>query len=204
MVEEFALQPIEVVLAVEIGDAHAVACIEWMAGPDAYHETLVVEAARMKALVDVIGLTVDRDIELSLGEALLQLQVRAILDDQPNLRMTVAEGLQERHEATRADGAHHAELQVDVLELGEAPGPLLRRVGLDQDLGKMRAHHLAEPREVRIVALAAKKGTAQLVLEALDGARQRRLRYVAGLRRPREVQRLADGQKVADLMHLHG
>ena len=158
----------------------------------------------MEALVDFLGLAVDRDVELALRQALLQLAVRAVLHDQPDLGMALAEGLQEGHEAARADGAHHAELQLDVVELGEALGALLGGVGLDQHLREMRAHHLAQTGQVGVVALAAEQRAAQLVLEPLDGAGQRRLRDVAGLGRAREVQRLADGQEIADLMHFHG
>ena len=45
--------------------------------------------------------------------------------------------------------------------------------------------------------------SAQLFLERLDGAGKRRLRDVACLRRPCEVQALAHRQEIADLMHLH-
>ena len=130
--------------------------------------------------------------------------MRAVLHDQPHLGMALAEGLQERHEAAWADGAHHAELQLDIVELGEAFGALLGGVGLDQHLREMRAHHLAQPRQVGVVALAAEQRAAQLILQPLDGTGQRRLRHVAGLGRAREVQRLADGQEVTDLVHLHG
>jgi hypothetical protein len=37
----------------------------------------------------------------------------------------------------------------------------------------MRAHHLAQAGEMGVVAFAAEQGAAQLVLETLDGARQR-------------------------------
>ncbi len=69
---------------------------------------------------------------------------------------------------------------------------------------EVRAHHLAQAGEVGVVALAAEQRTAQLVLEPLDGAGQRRLRDIAGFGRAREVERLADGQKITDLMHFHG
>ena len=77
-------------------------------------------------------------------------------------------------------------------------------VGLDQHLREMRAHHLAQARQVRVVALAAEQRAAQLIFQPLDGTGQRRLRHVAGLGRAREVQRLADGQEVTDLVHFHG
>src|SRR5262249_6501248 len=118
--------------------------------------------------------------------------------------MALAEGLQEGYEAARPDGAHHAELELDIVKLGEALGALLRGIGLDQHLGEVRAHHLAQARQMGVVALAAEQRPAQFVLQPLDGARQRGLRDIAGLGRPREVQGLADGQEIPDLMHFHG
>ena len=188
----------------QVAHPHGVLLVEGMARPDADHEALVVETAGMEALVDLFGLAVDRDIELALRQSLLELAVGAVLHDQPHPGMALAEGLQERHEAARPDGAHHAELQLDIVELGEAFGALLGGVGLDQHLRQMRTHHLAEAGQMRVVALAAEQRPAQLVLEALDGAGQRRLGDVAGLRRAREVQGLADREEVADLMHFHG
>lgn len=68
----------------------------------------------------------------------------------------------------------------------------------------MGAHHLAEPGQVRVVALAAEQRATQFVFQALDRAGERRLRDIAGLGRAREVQRLAHREEVADLMHFHG
>ena len=48
-----------------------------------------------------------------------------------------------------------------------------------------------------------KQGTAELLLEQLDGPRQRRLRNIAPLRRSGEIQFLGDREEVADLMHFH-
>jgi hypothetical protein len=149
-------------------------------------------------------MAVNRDVELALGQALLQGDVGAVLHHQLHLGMALSERLQERYESARPDSAHHAELEFDVIELGKALGALLGGIGLDQHLGEVRAHHVAQAGEVRVVALAAEQRPAQLVLQALDGAGERRLRDVAGLGRAREVQRLADGQEVADLMHFHG
>ena len=118
--------------------------------------------------------------------------------------MAFAEALQERHEAVRPDGANHAELELDILQAAEAFGALLGSLGLDQHLAQMRPHHLAQPGQVAVVALAAKQRAAQFVLQRLDGTRQRRLRDVARLGRAREVQGLANREEVADLMHFHG
>jgi hypothetical protein len=51
--------------------------------------------------------------------------------------------------------------------------------------------------------LAPDEETAQLILELLNGMRQRRLAHPATLRRLREVQRFAQRHKIPDLMQLH-
>ena len=54
---------------------------------------------------------------------------------------------------------------------------------------QMRHHRPAERGELGQAALAVKQGPAQLLLQALDSAGQRRLGDVAGLCSPGEVQR---------------
>ena len=51
--------------------------------------------------------------------------------------------------------------------------------------------------------LAPEQVAAELLLQQLDGPRQRGLGDVAGLGGAREVQRARQGEEVADLMHLH-
>src|SRR5215470_5446846 len=67
----------------------------------------------------------------------------------------------------------------------------------------MRFDEPAKIREMRELALAAQQQPAELILELLDCARQGRLRHIAELCRPREVQRVRYRQEVADLMHFH-
>ena len=50
----------------------------------------------------------------------------------------------------------------------------------------------------------ASAGTAEFMLELLDGARQGRLADVALLRRPREVQGPGKRDEIAHLLHFHG
>ena len=66
-----------------------------------------------------------------------------------------------------------------------------------------RQHALAEVGQVRELALAAQQLAAELVLELLDGARQRGLGNVAVLGRTSEVQFARYRQEVADVMHFH-
>jgi hypothetical protein len=66
----------------------------------------------------------------------------------------------------------------------------------------MRLDEPAEIGQMRQLALAPQQQSSQLLFELLDGARQRAVRRDI-FRRPREVQRVGDGQKIADLVHLH-
>src|SRR5215471_1976000 len=56
---------------------------------------------------------------------------------------------------------------------------------------------------MRVSALAADQHSAKLLLELLNGTRQRGLRHVAAFGGPREIQGIAQGQIVSDLMKLH-
>ncbi len=53
------------------------------------------------------------------------------------------------------------------------------------------------------LALAPQEQPAQLLFELLDRAGQRRLRDMALLGRPGEIQGFRNRQEVADLVHLH-
>ena len=64
-------------------------------------------------------------------------------------------------------------------------------------------HALAEFGQLRRRPLASEQVAAELVLELLDGARQRGLRDVAFLGGAREIQQPRDREEVSDLMHLH-
>ena len=55
----------------------------------------------------------------------------------------------------------------------------------------MRAHHTSELGQMGVGAFAMDELAAELVLEKLDGAGQRRLRHIAAFRRPGEVELLA-------------
>src|SRR6516225_7798588 len=67
----------------------------------------------------------------------------------------------------------------------------------------MRLDEPTEIREMSQLALATQQQAAQLFLELLDCARQRRLRDMAQLRRACEIERVRYRQEVADLVHFH-
>ncbi len=51
--------------------------------------------------------------------------------------------------------------------------------------------------------LAAEEITAHLGFELLDRPRQRRLRYIAFIRRAREIEYPRDGEEITHLVHFH-
>src|SRR5205085_1534725 len=69
---------------------------------------------------------------------------------------------------------------------------------------QQRLHLLAELRQMGVGPLAMEKAGAQLGLQRLDGARERRLRHAAAFGRAREVQLLAKREKITDLVQFHG
>ena len=54
-----------------------------------------------------------------------------------------------------------------------------------------------------VAAFAVEQRAAELMLELLDGAGQRRLADVALLRRAREIQRVGKRNEIAHLLHFH-
>src|ERR687883_77697 len=67
----------------------------------------------------------------------------------------------------------------------------------------MRLHAAAELGQHQPAALAMEQRVAEPVFELLDGGRERRLRHMAKLGRPREAQGLRGGEEIPDLVHLH-
>src|SRR5262249_41987198 len=80
-------------------------------------------------------------------------------------------------------------------------GDCTRRVR--QDFLEHRPHELAELGQVGEAALTSDQQPPELLFEFLDRARERGLRHVALLRGAREVQRLAKGKKISDLIQFH-
>jgi hypothetical protein len=57
---------------------------------------------------------------------------------------------------------------------------------------------------MREMALATDQQSTKLIFKLLHRAGERGLRYIAALRRTSEVQRLAQGKEISDLVQLHG
>jgi hypothetical protein len=76
-------------------------------------------------------------------------------------------------------------------------------MGFVIDLLEVRRDSLSEVGKPDVGPRAMKQLAPEFLLKMLDRPRQRGLRYVAGVRGPCEIQMFRNGQKVADLMHLH-
>ena len=103
----------------------------------------------------------------------------------------------------RRDGAHQAEAQRRLLQADELLRLALGLLGAAEHLLEIGFQRAAQFGQVRVGALAMKQRAAHLLLELLDGARQRRLRHVAALGRAGEIQVLAQREEIADLVHFH-
>ena len=68
---------------------------------------------------------------------------------------------------------------------------------------KVWTDHVAEIREARRFPLAVKELPSKLLLEKLDGARQRGLRHIAPLACAREIQLLGHREEITNLVHFH-
>jgi hypothetical protein len=103
-----------------------------------------------------------------------------------------------------SNGAHDAEFQRSMPQLGKVPGLSLGFLHLAVDLLQMGADNPAELRQVSVSTLAVEESAAQFFLELPDRPCQRRLSHMAALSRMGEVKVLAQGQEVSHLMHFHG
>ena len=146
----------------------------------------------------------DRDVDLALlpaaptawpGTPSIELQLDALVAH--------VEVGQQAGEAARPDRAHDADLQMGVVQAQESRRLVAHAAQLVHDLLETRPQQLAEIGDMGEVALAAEQQPADLVLELLDGAAQRRLGDIALLRRAREIARFADGQEIPDVMNVH-
>ena len=135
--------------------------------------------------------------------AMAQRRARVLLKPDVGLGIVGGEALQRHGERGEGHAPRDAELQARRAQLGEVARPQARRLRLTQQLPEMRLGRAPELGQVGLVALPIEERAAHLVLEQLDGPRQRGLRHVATLCRPREVERLREGHEVADLMHFH-
>jgi hypothetical protein len=66
-----------------------------------------------------------------------------------------------------------------------------------------RPHQPAEVRQLDMIVLAAEQQAAEIGFQLLDRPGERGLRDVGEVRRAMKIERLAGGEEIADLVHLH-
>ena len=155
----------------------------------------------------VVGLAarqrIDRQLQRSFDQPLAQRQRIGIAQMQLDAGMAGLDRSDQLNDLVGCHRAHDADAQRRAFHRTVA---LRQPLGGERrlvDFGEVRLQHAPELGQVRVLPLAVEQHPAELAFEQLDGPRQRRLRHVAGLGRAREVELLAQSQKVADLVHFH-
>src|SRR6516165_2657420 len=108
-----------------------------------------------------------------------------------------------RRQPDRPDAGHNSQPKNRLLAAQMPLGSGLGALRLRQDILEHGPHQLTKLGQVGEAALAVDQRSPKLLFELLDRASERRLRDVAPLSGPREVQRLAKRNKVADLVQFH-
>src|SRR5262249_10570329 len=203
-VDLLAVDPIEVTLAVEITGAD-LGSVGQPVLPTEHDEELFAEQRKIvKPLVDLVRPAIDGGLQSAVEQAALKVGSARVHDLQLDAGVLRLQAPQESDEIAGTDRAHDPEFQRRALELDETRGKPLGLLRLPQNLFEIGTHRLAKLAQMRSRPLAVEEEPAELVLQQLNGARERRLRHVAFLGRPGEVQLLAKGEKIPDLMHFHG
>src|SRR6516164_1582516 len=203
-VDLLAVDPIEVTLAVEITGADLGSVGQPVLATEHDEELFAEERKIVKPLVDLVRPAIDGGLQSAFEQAALKVGSARVHDLQLAAGVLRLQVPQKSDEIAGTDRAHDPELQRRAFELDETRGKPLRLLRLPLNLLEIRTHRLAELAQMRSRPLAVEQEAAELVLQELDGARERRLRHVAFLGRAGEIQLLAQGEEIPDLMHFHG
>src|SRR5215813_2965728 len=203
-VDLLAVDAVEVALAVEITDADLGSVGQPMLATEHDEELFTEQRKIVKPLVDLVRPAIDGGLQSAVEQAALKVGRARVHDLQLDAGILRLQVRQESDEIAGADRAHDPEFQRRALELDETRGKPLRLLRLPLNLFEIGTHRLAELAQMGSRPLAMEQEPAELVLQQLDGARERRLRHVAFLGRAGEVQLLAQGEEIPDLMHFHG
>lgn len=166
-------------------------------------EMLLEEPQRVVTVINAFRQAIDRHLDRALQQHLAERIAGRIEQLKLNAEVAFAEIAKEAGENLRTDGAHHADLQRNVVKLGKCLRGVLRSLCLSIDPLEVRLHQPSELGQVRALPLAMKQRAAELPFEVLDGASQTRLRNRALVRGAGEVQGFAEGKEVLDLVELH-
>jgi hypothetical protein len=129
------------------------------------------------------GLGHDGAVDLAGAQHLQQLDGEVLLQHQRHLRRARDHLAHQVGQQVGPDGVDHAQAQRAGQRVLAALGDLLDGGGLLQHALRLRTISLAQRRDGHFVGAALEELDLQLVLELLDGHRQRRLRHEAGLGR---------------------
>jgi hypothetical protein len=195
----------DVALPVQIFHPDGIPACQVMPCPERRHDLLPKQRKSVKAIVRLLaGNAVDGDLQVTLEETLLQFPGIGVRHLQLEPFMPRLHRTNEVNDLARSDGAHDAELQGRMLQLGKVPGLALGFLHLAVDLLQMRADNPAELRQVRVGTLPVEESAAELLLQLPDRPCQGGLSHMAALGRVGEVQVLAQGEEVPHLVHFHG
>ena len=167
-------------------------------------EAFAVKRQSMEAIVDLAGIAKNADLAFACAQLMQHLLGGAVGDVEVDAGIGALEADDEV--------GQHAGLSVHMAQsfsstffiLPSRLGAHARGFGLRLDGLDIGQHHAPEFGEMGLVALAVEEPPAELGLQRLDGARQRRLGDVAALRRAGEIQLPRQGEEIANLLHLHG
>lgn len=190
-------------LALDLFERHGIELAEAMPRRKHHDIAITIDRPRVEALTQRLGSGEQCEIDVSLEDHGAEVARQGLANRDLDAGMLAAEGPEEADQLERADRAHDAEIQGRLLELQEALRRGLRRACLAQHKGQMRLHEASEIGDVGEAALAPEEQAAELLFELLNRASQRGLGDMTLLGGTCEIQRVADGEEITDLVHLH-
>jgi hypothetical protein len=121
----------QVILLVQVLDADGIEPLEGMARSHRHDEALAIEGQRVEPIVRVLRAAEQGDVDVSLGQQLLQLARRRILDvDRPVIAL--AEGREQLDQTMRTDGALRPTVRRVLSSNGKRLGALAHLLHLHQ------------------------------------------------------------------------
>ena len=172
--------------------------------PEGRYDLLPEKRQDMKPVVRLVtGQAVDGNFEIALEQALLEFPAIRVRKLQLDFRVPSAHRADQLDDLVRSDRTHDPEFQGHMAQAPEIAGLAFGFGHLTIDLLEMRPNDSSELRQMRIGALAVEQHAPEFLLELSYRPRQGRLGHVAALGRTGEVEILAQGKEIADLMHFH-
>src|SRR5262249_22839150 len=201
-VAHIAIRAKEEILVLQVAQPNDLELLEAVAPWRDYDNALPVKPIVSKPLVGPSDIGHHRRIQIAAQQQVVETWERRFDQRQLYAEVLRTELPYKRRQPDRPDAGHDPQLK-NCLPAPQMPvGSTLGALRVRQDLLEHGPHKLAELGQVGEAALAVDQRSPQLLFELLDRASQRRLRDVTLLSGPREVQRLAKRNKIADLVQL--